>query len=40
MSLWPTKGDKEMRPPLGSGYERIGPIMAHCPFVPAAGRDP
>jgi len=35
MSLWPNKGDKDMRPPLGSGYARIVPIMPHRPRVPA-----
>jgi len=35
MSLWPNKGDEDSRPPLGSGYERIDPIMPHRPFVPA-----
>jgi cholesterol oxidase len=35
MSLWPNKGDEDTRPPLGSGYERIEPIMPHRPLVPA-----
>jgi cholesterol oxidase len=35
MSLWPNKGDPDTRPPLGSGYERIDPVMPHRPFVPA-----
>src|ERR1700687_986853 len=35
MSLWPNKGDADTRPPLGSGYERIGPIMPHRTVVPA-----
>jgi cholesterol oxidase len=35
MSLWPNKGDADMRPPLGSGYERVDPIMPHRPVVPA-----
>jgi cholesterol oxidase len=35
MSLWPNKGDADSRPPLGSGYERIDPIMPHRPVVPA-----
>jgi cholesterol oxidase len=34
MSLWPNKGDADTRPPLGSGYERIDPVMPHQPFVP------
>jgi cholesterol oxidase len=35
MSLWPNKGDADSRPPLGSGYERIDPVMPHRPVVPA-----
>jgi cholesterol oxidase len=35
MSLWPNKGDADLRPPLGSGYERVDPVMPHRPFVPA-----
>jgi cholesterol oxidase len=35
MSLWPNKGDADTRPPLGSGYERVDPVMPHRPFVPA-----
>jgi cholesterol oxidase len=35
MSLWPNKGDAETRPPLGSGYERVAPVMPHRPVVPA-----
>jgi cholesterol oxidase len=35
ISLWPNKGDEDTRPPLGSGYERIDPVMPHRPLVPA-----
>ena len=35
LSLWPNKGDVDLRPPLGSGYERIAPVMPHRPIVPA-----
>ena len=35
MSLWPNKGDPDPRPPLGSGYERIDPVMPQRPIVPA-----
>jgi cholesterol oxidase len=35
MSLWPNKGELDRRPPLGSGYERIAPVMPHRPCVPA-----
>jgi cholesterol oxidase len=35
MSLWPNNGDEDVRPPLGSGYERVHPIMPHRPLVPA-----
>jgi 3-phenylpropionate/trans-cinnamate dioxygenase ferredoxin subunit len=29
------QGDTDMRPPLGSGYERVDPVMPHRPVVPA-----
>jgi cholesterol oxidase len=35
MSFWPNKGDQDTRPPLGSGYTRIAPVMPHQPVVPA-----
>jgi len=35
MSLWPNKGDADIRPPLGTGYERIDPVLPHRPAVPA-----
>ena len=35
MSLWPNKGDADVRPPLGHGYERIAPVMPRRPIVPA-----
>ena len=35
MSLWPNNGDADTRPPLGSGYERVAPVMPHRPVVPA-----
>jgi cholesterol oxidase len=35
MSLWPNKGDRDRRPPLGAGYERTDPVMPHRPCVPA-----
>jgi cholesterol oxidase len=35
MSLWPNNGDADQRPPLGSGYERLAPVMPHTPIVPA-----
>src|SRR5215470_5896493 len=35
LSMWPNKGDADTRPPLGSGYERIDPVMPYRPIVPA-----
>jgi cholesterol oxidase len=35
MSLWPNKGEADTRPPLGSGYARVDPVMPHRPVVPA-----
>jgi hypothetical protein len=35
MSLWPNKGDEDNRPPLGSGYERVDPVIPQRLVVPA-----
>lgn len=35
MSLWPNKGDRDPRPPLGSAYVRIDPVPPREPAVPA-----
>jgi cholesterol oxidase len=35
MSLWPNKGEADTRPPLGSGYVRVDPVMPRRPIVPA-----
>lgn len=35
MSLWPNKGEADPRPALGSGYNRLKPVMPHKPMVPA-----
>jgi cholesterol oxidase len=35
MSLWPNKGDEDIRPVLGTGYERLAPIPPIAPIVPA-----
>ena len=35
MSFWPNKGEPDTRPPLGSGYERVAPVMPRNPCVPA-----
>ena len=34
MGHWPNKGEQDARPPLGSGYDRVAPVMPHQPFVP------
>lgn len=34
MSLWPNKGEPDQRPPLGSSYKRVNPIMPRHPIVP------
>ncbi len=34
MSLWPNKGEPDPRPPLGSPYERVGPVEPREPAVP------
>lgn len=35
MSFWPNKGERDPRPPLGSGYQHIPGVMPHNPIVPA-----
>jgi cholesterol oxidase len=34
MSLWPNKGEADLRPPLGSAYRRIDPVAPRSPAVP------
>ena len=34
MSLWPNKGEKDHRPPLGAAYERLRPVAPGNPVVP------
>jgi cholesterol oxidase len=35
MAFWPNKGGTDPRPPLGSGYNRVTPVMPANPVVPA-----
>jgi cholesterol oxidase len=34
MSFWPNKGEADLRPSLGSGYNRLKPVTPHKPLVP------
>ena len=34
MAFWPNKGSADTRPPLGSAYERVGPVAPASPAVP------
>ncbi len=34
MAFWPNKGEPDPRPPLGSPYERIDPVVPRSPAVP------
>ena len=34
LSMWPNKGEKDMRPHQGEPYQRIDAVMPHSPFVP------
>jgi len=34
MAFWPNRGDVDPRPPLGSAYERVGPVAPTSPAVP------
>lgn len=33
-SFWPNRGDRDPRPPVGSAYERLDPILPSSPIVP------
>ncbi|WP_027501777.1 FAD-dependent oxidoreductase [Rhodococcus sp. UNC363MFTsu5.1] len=35
-SLWPNKGEQDLRPAQGEGYRRINPIAPNSPVVPAS----
>ncbi|MBL1077086.1 GMC family oxidoreductase [Nocardia sp. 2] len=35
-SLWPNKGEQDLRPEQGTGYRRIAPIAPNQPVVPAS----
>ncbi|MEY4968060.1 MAG: hypothetical protein RIQ73_759, partial [Actinomycetota bacterium] len=35
LSMWPNKGDVDLRPAQGAKYQRIFPIAPNQPFVPA-----
>jgi cholesterol oxidase len=35
MSFWPNKGDRDLRPSLGSSYKQLAAIMPYKPIVPA-----
>ncbi len=35
MSFWPNKGDPDPRPPVGSPYTRLSPVLPRHPAVPA-----
>jgi cholesterol oxidase len=34
MSFWPHQGEADPRPPLGWGYDRVGPVLPRKPIVP------
>ena len=34
MALWPNHGDPDPRPPLGSTYQRLAPVVPRAPAVP------
>ena len=34
MSMWPNKGERDKRPPLGEPYQRIAPVAPQAPVVP------
>ncbi|PXY27623.1 GMC oxidoreductase [Prauserella muralis] len=36
MALWPNRGERDPRPPLGAGYRRVTPVAPKNPVVPDA----
>ena len=36
MALWPNKGDRDPRPPLGAAYQRVAPAAPRNPIVPSS----
>ncbi len=36
MALWPNRGEPDPRPPLGSAYRRLTPVLPKNPVVPEA----
>jgi cholesterol oxidase len=36
MAFWPNKGEADLRPELGTTYQRIDPVAPHHPAVPAS----
>ena len=34
MSLWPNKGEADVRPPIGQSYRRVAPVAPGAPAVP------
>jgi cholesterol oxidase len=35
MAMWPNRGQRDARPPLGEPYVRVTPIAPVAPIVPA-----
>ena len=35
MALWPNRGEADIRPTLGSQYEKVTPVAPKNPYVPA-----
>ncbi|MBV8862507.1 MAG: GMC family oxidoreductase [Mycobacterium sp.] len=36
VALWPNKGERDPRPPVGATYQRLSPVAPRTPIVPAA----
>jgi cholesterol oxidase len=36
VAFWPNRGDADVRPEIGSRYERIEPVLPNAPIVPAS----
>lgn len=40
LSLWPNKGEQDLRPPLGAPYQRLPAVPPHLPALPEAPPAP
>jgi cholesterol oxidase len=40
LSLWPNRGEQDLRPQLGAPYQRLAAVPPHLPALPAEPATP